>query len=217
MPYKKKYDDWVMFPTTHDITPRNINEYICVLKKLLDAGNQVLIVSKPHWDCITLMCETLLEYQKQIMFRFTIGSAKNEILEFWEPNAPNFAERLGCLQYAYKKGYATSVSCEPYLDAWPHHVYAACEEWVTDTIWFGKLNHMNSRVDFSKISEADMAEYVEPLKKAQTDDVILGYVKIMKNWPKVEWKDSIKDVIKKHKISKSPFLQKLTKASVKCQ
>ena len=76
----KTYRGVVMFPTTHDITPANLSQYLCVLRKLLDAGNRVLIVSKPHWECITVICNAHLEYKRQIEFRFTIGSTDEDVL-----------------------------------------------------------------------------------------------------------------------------------------
>ena len=36
----KKYGGQVMFPSSHDITPTNLDACLTVLKKLLDAGNQ---------------------------------------------------------------------------------------------------------------------------------------------------------------------------------
>ena len=59
-----RYDDVVMYPTTHDITPAIINEYHCVLHKLLDAGNKVLIVTKPHLECIRLIVESCKSQRK---------------------------------------------------------------------------------------------------------------------------------------------------------
>ena len=197
LPHKRKYPDGVMFPSTHNITPRNLSEYLCVLRKLLDAGNQVLIVTKPHYDCVSVICEGYKSYIDQITFRFTIGSIRNDILKFWEPGAPSYLERMSCLEYAFSSGFRTSVSCEPMLDAWPHHVYAAVEEQVTDTIWFGKMRNMNSRVDFKAMTKKQQQLYVVPLMKAQQDSVILGYVAMMKDWPKVRFKDSIQEVIDK--------------------
>ena len=197
LPHKRKYDGRVMFPTQHDITPANINESIIIIKKLLDAANDVLIVSKPQWECITLLCESLTKHKEHIMFRFTIGSAHNNVLEFWEPNAPNLTERLCCLQYAHAAGYKTSVSCEPMLDIWPAHVYAACEEYLTDSIWFGKLRNFNGRVDTSKITTEEMDKYVLPLRASQQDGVIRQLVKLMEGWEYVKWKDSIIEVIEK--------------------
>ena len=72
----------VMFPSTHDITPANISECLVVIKKLLAAGNELLIVSKPHLECVQLLCEVLRPWQRQVMFRFTIGSAVDRVLSF---------------------------------------------------------------------------------------------------------------------------------------
>ncbi len=198
--YHKKIKAGVMFPSTHDITPKNLSEYLCVLRKLLDAGNQVLIVSKPHWDCITVICENYTDYKDQITFRFTIGSASEDVLKFWEPGAPNLTERLSCLEYAYRQGYKTSVSCEPYLDAWPSHVYVASEQWITGTFWLGKMRNFKSRVDFSKSNAVDITKYVVPLINAQEDSVVLTFVEQMKDWRGVMFKDSVQAVIDKHRI-----------------
>ena len=48
----KKYDGQVMFPSSHDITPNNLDACLTVLKNLLVVGNRVLVVSKPHLECI---------------------------------------------------------------------------------------------------------------------------------------------------------------------
>ena len=54
--------------------------------------------------------------REQLLFRFTVGSAKDDVLSFWEPGAPTFAERMASLELAWAHGYQTSVSCEPMLD-----------------------------------------------------------------------------------------------------
>ncbi|HAS81923.1 MAG TPA: hypothetical protein DCS43_04430 [Verrucomicrobia bacterium] len=46
----------IMFPTAHDITERNIEECLLVLKRMLSAGNDVLIVSKPCLVCMEKLC-----------------------------------------------------------------------------------------------------------------------------------------------------------------
>ena len=84
----------VMFPSTHDITPLNVEACIGVLEKMLAAGNRVLIVSKPHLRCVKTMCERLAQYRDRIVFRFTIGSVDDHVLRYWEPGAPASAERL---------------------------------------------------------------------------------------------------------------------------
>jgi Phage integrase family len=64
-PYKVdihiKTDGRVMFPSTHDITPYYLPTYIKTLDNLLKAGNNVLIVSKPHLECVQELCGTFLE------------------------------------------------------------------------------------------------------------------------------------------------------------
>jgi len=112
----KLFDNPIMFPGTHDITKDNFDACFTVLKKLLAAKNRVLIVSKPRLDLITKICDDLIEHKNNMLFRFIIGSTNNEILSFWEPNAPLYEERKQCLEYAFNVGYWTSVSVEPMLD-----------------------------------------------------------------------------------------------------
>jgi hypothetical protein len=195
MPHRKKYEGVVMFPTTHDITEANIGQYMCVLKKLLAAGNEVLIVSKPRWACIPLICEGCKDYRNQILFRFTIGSTNEKVLKFWDRNAPKFEERIGCLIYAWKAGFQTSVSCEPYLDAFPHYVYEACEDYVTDKIWIGLLRKWESRVVLDDASVNDFEDFVIPLQLAQRVEIVRGIYNELKDKDKIMWKDSVREVL----------------------
>lgn len=192
-----KYKGVVMFPSTHDITQKNLSECLCVLRKLLDAGNWILIVSKPHWTCITLICETLQKYRSQIMFRFTIGSKDDDILGFWEPNAPKFEERLACLRYAYFGRYLTSVSCEPYLDKNVVDLYLAVKPFITDSFWVGKLRDFARRVDTSVITAEQEEEFIKPLKAAQTDEAVRTIYNQLNVERLVKFKDSIREVIEK--------------------
>ena len=192
-----KYKGIVMFPSTHDITPKNLSECLCAMRRLLDAGNKVLIVSKPHWNCITLICETLREYRRQLMFRFTIGSKSDDILSFWEPNAPGFGERRACLQYAFTCRYPTSVSCEPYLDSNVIDLYLAVKPWITNSFWVGKLRDFERRVDMSDVTSEQEKKFVKPLKVAQTDEAVRKIYNQMADERLVMWKDSIRKVIKR--------------------
>ncbi|MCK4960769.1 MAG: hypothetical protein KAT00_15255, partial [Planctomycetes bacterium] len=189
--HRKKYPGVIMFPTRHDITPANLSQYMCVLRKVLDAGNRVLIVSKPHAECIIPICRGFKEHQSNMEFRFTIGSADNDTLKFWEPEAPPFMERLMCLQGAFDAGYATSVSCEPYLDSFPQHTFAACKPYITDSFWIGKLNNFNSRVKMAGVSGAEITKYIDPLKKAMSDEFVLAMVELLKGEKLIRWKDSV--------------------------
>lgn len=192
-----KYHGSVMIPSMHDITPSILSEFLCVLRKLLDAGNDVLIVTKPHWECITTICDFYGEYKDQIMFRFTIGSTDDSVLKFWEPGAPNFDMRLGCLHYAHAAGFKTSVSCEPYLDAYPVHTYQACKPYLTDSFWIGKLKHFGSRVVLDGASDEEKAKFVEPLRNLQGDWFVKAIHNILDGQEFIKWKDSITVVVGK--------------------
>jgi len=195
-----KRDGVVMFPTTHDITPRNISESICVLRKLLKAGNKVLLVSKPHIGCISAICNELLEYRKRLMLRFTIGSLDDYVLRFWEPDAPAFGDRKSCLMYACSLKYQTSVSCEPYLDGDVDKIVALYEllkPYVTDSFWIGKLRHFDKRIVLDGATPGDIERFVEPLKAAQDDEFVLGLCMRLDRERLIVWKDSIREVIEK--------------------
>lgn len=192
-PWRKKKGT-IMFPTTHDITPGNINSCVTVLKKMLEVGNRVLIVSKPHFDCVQRLCEDLVEYQNQILFRFTIGSAFDTTLKFWEPEAPCFAERVAALDLAHRCGYETSVSCEPYLDASITEVVRLVDPYVTDAIWIGKMNHIEQRVDIKGWTGKEFT-FLREVERAQTDLAVTRLAEALKGNPKIKYKESIKKVL----------------------
>ena len=200
--YRTHYEGVTMFPTTHDITEANISQYMCVLRKQLDLGNKILIVSKPTWNCITVICEAFKEFQHLIEFRFTIGSTSSDILKFWEPGAPNLQERLSCLKYAYHAGYKTSVSCEPFLDAHVAYTYEACRDYITDSFWIGKLRHFGSRIHIDDATPAQISRYVDPLKAAMEDSVVKQMFAVLDGKPGIKWKDSIRDVMVKVRVKK---------------
>jgi len=188
---RHKLDGRVMCPTTHDITPETLAPCKVVLKKLLVAGNDVLIVSKPHLTCIEAICRAFKQYSKQILFRFTIGARNNDLLSYWEPGAPPYEERLACLRLAYEEGYATSVSCEPLLDV--KDVVGLCKDlaqYVTDSIWIGKMNKVDTRV---VPNTADIQK--ERIKKYQTKEYVFWVYEQLKNNPLIKWKESYKEVL----------------------
>jgi hypothetical protein len=192
---RRKRRGVLMFPSAHDITPSNISECLTVLGKLLAAGNQVLIVSKPHLACIEAICDELADYREQILFRFTIGSTIGPALDFWEPGAPSFGEREDALKYAHFKGFRTSVSCEPYLDSAVQHTYIRLNPYITESFWIGKLRRLAARVDMRAISAAQMAKFVEPLQQAQSDEAVRRLYELLNGNPLIKWKDSIRELI----------------------
>lgn len=184
----------VMFPSTHDITPSTLDSCLIALKNVLKPGNRVLIVSKPHLECIQTICEELVEYRDNILFRFTIGSLLNDMLKFWEPGAPCFEERLMCLRVAYGQGFDTSVSCEPYLDASITEGIRLVTPYVTDTIWIGKMNKIEQRVDMRGWRDLEFG-FLKSVERAQTDLAVARLADALKDNPKIKWKESCKKVL----------------------
>lgn len=91
-------DGVIMFPSAHDITPFNLEACIRVARLMLEAGNKLLIVSKPRIDCISRVVRELADYKNAILFRFTIGTTDAATAAHWEPGAPTPAERIDALQ-----------------------------------------------------------------------------------------------------------------------
>jgi len=183
----------IMFPTTHDITPNTVDACLTCLKNILSAGNDVLIVSKPHFDVIMKLCKELEEYKDHILFRFTIGARDSDILKFWEPNAPDYSERVTSLCWAFEKGYSTSVSMEPVLD-WDNVIdlFLIMSEFVTDSIWIGTMNQIDRRVKATTDEERAM---VEKMKSWLTNENYRRVYEALKDHPKIEWKESMKDAL----------------------
>jgi DNA repair photolyase len=189
-----KLEGIIMFPTTHDITPGNLSYVITTLRNMLVADNNILIVSKPHYDCIKAICEEFSGYKNQIMFRLTISTLNDELAKFWEPGAPTPFERFCALEYAFNHGYQTSVSMEPMLSGYAETIrtFHKAKQFVTDTVWIGKMNKARNRVDLSNPDNKFMVEQIECL---QRDEAIHILVNKLKDEQKVRWKDSIKKVI----------------------
>lgn len=186
----------VMFPSTHDITPENLELSIRTIKAILRNGNKILIVSKPHIPCIKSICDNFQKYKEQILFRFTIGSSNDSVLKFWEPSAPLFNERLESLMYAYNNGFKTSVSCEPMLDNKISNVIDQVFPFVTDSIWLGKMNFLIRRLRINGYLDIDTIEKANKLLDWQSDTEIMKLYNTYKFNPKIKWKESIKKIAK---------------------
>ncbi|MCK5611907.1 hypothetical protein KAR91_59100 [Candidatus Pacearchaeota archaeon] len=189
-----KKDGTIMFPSTHDIHPENLHESIYFLGKLLRAGNNVLIVSKPHVKCIDDLTHQLLQFRDQILFRFTIGSIFNNVLKFWEPNAPDLSERLDSLQICHERGFKTSISIEPMLDDETDSVILMTKQYVTDSIWIGKMNNF-ANITLNGHDSPEMKTAIKKIKDQQSDENIKELYWYFKDDPIIKWKDSIKKIV----------------------
>lgn len=188
-------DKTIMFPSSHDITPSNLNESIHFISTHMKANNKLLIVSKPRFECIKAICDEFMDYRENILFRFTIGSANNEVLRFWEPFAPDFNERLESLIYAYNLGYKTSISCEPMLDNDIDSVIRQVKDYVTDSIWLGKVNRLKVILRQSGVTEEIIFQKADELNEQQNDNNIFQLYERYQNDPLIKWKESIKKVV----------------------
>lgn len=184
-------DGVVMFPSSHDITPYNLDAYIRVAKLILEKGNQMLIVSKPRPDCIRALIKELAVWKSQILFRFTIGTTSVSVSAFWEPGAPLPIERAIALELAKNAGYRTSVSIEPMLEGKDGaiRVVEFIRGHVTDTIWIGKMNKARTRVNHN------CADAIANIEALQCDDMIMELYRHFEHDPIIRWKDSIKEVV----------------------
>ena len=188
-----KREGVTMFPTQHDITPKTLDACVITLKNLLEPGNNVLIVSKPHLECIKVLCEELKQYKEQVLFRFTIGASDDKILQYWEPKAPKYQERFDSLKYAFESKFATSISMEPCLD-WEKVIinFLTFAPYVTNSIWIGAMNFVDQRVQIK--TEEDKSR-VDILKSFQTIGVYEQIYEVLKNHPLIKWKESIKSAL----------------------
>lgn len=198
----RKRNGRIMFPTSHDITPKALDNCVLVLRKLLQAKNNVLITTKPNLTCISTICDEFESYKNQIQFRFTITSYNDELLKYWEPGAPAFKERVQSLMLAYNKGFKTSVSIEPFLDNNPFELIEVLHPYVTESIWIGKMNYMRS---IGKIQEerrnCNPIEDIYSLKNLKR--ITLKSEKY--NKVKINIKDSINYEIMRHNSKNNAF------------
>jgi DNA repair photolyase len=189
----KKYDGQVMFPSSHDITPNNLQACLTVLRCLIFVGNRMLVVSKPHLVCIKELCKRFRPYRRRMLLRFSIGACDDQILSYWEPNAPCYDERKQCLRHAYQAGFKTSVSVEPMLDS--ANIDALISDlfpYVTDAIWIGTMNHLGR---LEKGSGTVLRQAIGRIRKGQTNSVIKAIYQRHKGNPMIKWKEEIKKVV----------------------
>lgn len=188
----RKIDGTIMFPSSHDITPNNVFACLEVLQSLLEVGNRVLIVSKPHRECIVRLCDRFSEFKDQILFRFTIGAYDDEILRFWEPGAPGYEERKSSLKYAFDEGFETSLSIEPMLDSENiEDLVYDLMPYVTDAIWIGTMNYLHNVV----VDDERVEQELNRIRNGQTDERIWEIYRALRGHDKIKWKSHIKKIV----------------------
>lgn len=194
---RKLREGRVGFPSTHDIFPEILDAYLEVLGKVLRAGNDVLIVSKPRRDCIEAICSACVFFKDKILFRFTIGANDNDILRYWEPNAPTYEERKECLAYAHENKFRTSVSVEPMLDT-PRieKLVADLGPLVNEFIWLGMMSHLGRLKNWSNAEGFDKRKAI--IEAGQTPEMLTAIYDAFRDNPKVKFKTETLKVIFEH-------------------
>jgi len=184
----RKYNGRVMFPSSHDIidTPEAKEACFTVIRKLLESGNELLITTKPKPSIVKEIIYRFYSFKSNIQFRFTITSNNNELLSFWEPNAPTFEERLESLKYAHKKGFKTSVSIEPFLDYDPRKLINILSPYVTESIWLGPMNY----IPRNNIPNEDRPQHKEIRNRYEIEHLRDIY-EDLKDHPRIRFKDSM--------------------------
>lgn len=185
----KRLSGRVMFPSTHDIFDISPFKEACfaVLGRLLESENEVLITTKPKLSVIQETDHRFRRFREQMQFRFTITSNNDRLLEFWEPNAPRFKERLASLEYAYRKRFKTSVSIEPFLDYDPTELIEMVKPFTTESIWIGRMNYIPCK----NISWKERPHYDKIRKNYETAHLWKIYNRF-KGQSLIRFKDSIR-------------------------
>lgn len=185
-----RYKGRVMFPSTHDITDNPEIQEACftVIGKLLEAGNEVLVTTKPRLPIIQQLITKFNSFREHLQFRFTITSIDNRLLSFWEPNAPQFEERFNSLIYAYEYAFKTSVSIEPFLDYTPQILVYKLSPFITESIWLGPMNY----IPLNSIPEADKHYYNNIRDNYPVKHLQEIYEELRGN-PIIRFKDSMKN------------------------
>lgn len=194
---KKHPDGRTMFPTSHDINPAVVGKCTEYIRKHLDHGNELLIVTKPHYEAVRYMVRDLSSHpdaKRLILFMMTMGSSDTETLKFWEPGAPSFSKRFTALRCAYDAGFKTSVLAEPMLDDNPEDLITIVRAFVTDAIWLGLMNMSKSRLS-TNVAGNETILRVEHLLITQSPSWVMALYSKYKDDPLIKWKKSIKKIV----------------------
>lgn len=186
----------VMFPSSHDIVdiPGIKEACFTTLGKLLESKNEVLVTTKPRFSIIQQIDNLFSDYKKHLQFRFTITSVDNNLLQFWEPNAPLFEERLESLKYAFARKYRTSVSVEPFLDRKPQILISMVEPFCTESIWIGKMNYIPSDSTLPR----ELQPFYSEVRTNYEIEHLLEIYNDLRNLQKIRFKDSLTIKLSNH-------------------
>ena len=190
---------YIMMPSSHDIFDNNVHDICVVTEKMIDAGHDVLLVSKPRLSCIRYIINYFdtpkSEFAKRhIDFKLTIGSHDNTDIRFWEGNAPLFEERFECVKLLHSHGYTVGISSEPLLTTDPVRLFHILEPYI-NSIWFGEMNYSSS---LFKVTTPEDELYLGKLKTIRSQ--FPSYIKQLMCNDKVYWKTGVFRYCHDHQI-----------------
>jgi DNA repair photolyase len=185
----------IMFPTSHDITPFNLEVCVNKIREIVEAGSTILIVTKPNIKCIRRILAEFGQYKNLITFRFSIGSTSSTVLKNWEPHAPSYNHRMKCLKLAFDEGFKTSLSAEPMLDGNASELVAEVRDYITDTIWLGQPNSLVAYTGMNSNKDPKMLKMAGELNATMSSDYLHYLYADFKNDPMIRFKDSFKKVV----------------------
>lgn len=201
----------IMYPTTHDIVPEIMHVSFQAIRNMLKANINVLVVSKPHIEVIESIIDEFSDYregQPKITLRFSISTNNNELIDFWERGAPKYEERLKCLKIAFKNGFNTSVSMEPFFPAKKDKKLTRIENFISlvnqllknvrGTLWIGMMNHVPVNVQRGVNLNMQEKKMIQDLNKFYRFENIYKLMLTLHSNNKIKWKESIKKKMINH-------------------
>lgn len=134
--------------TVSDIIPENIDQYIKRIKiDLKENWKEIQITTKANYRLIRKIMDAVGRDIEKLHFFITITTNDNDLIHFWEGNAPNFQSRTNSLMELKIMGAKTTLLCEPMLSD-PREFINNLSDFVTDDIWIGKMNYIGQLKHF---------------------------------------------------------------------
>lgn len=195
------------FPSSSDIFYENMEEYVVVAKKIIDAGHEIMFVTKPTIRSMTKFDEVFKQlppmYKSKLYIYVTITTNLDEISDMFEPNTSKYTERLQVIRFLMDNHYNVNVMMEPYLSD-PIPMISELSLILNSSVNYGnnssiiavgKMNYSKS-MTFSEDSERNrkIVAYLENLYNPKT---YMPLWKFIEPLPNIFLKpESIKELLK---------------------
>ncbi|MCK9609182.1 MAG: hypothetical protein M0R33_22330 [Methylomonas sp.] len=112
----------MFFPSSSDIFAENMRDYVSVCRKIIDAGHEILFITKASMASITAFVrefeqqmQPIDNYKPKIVIFITVTTNVDAILRKFEPYAPLYQERIGAIIHLIEHRFNVNVIIEPYL------------------------------------------------------------------------------------------------------